>query len=271
MPGFGFFAQSAQSFFRRIIVGKVSLIRPVPDAHVLTTVLIVAVAAAVLAAVLARRSPNLAVGATAGTVAVIGLAGGVYSMNQFMNQAGFPNLSFEQQSWVDQAVGTDADVRLAPQGLDYFAGELVSFNRSLARPGRDARATLSVDPATGELRGAPRYLVTQDGVVPAIGVGGPQVAESTYLPVQVRLIRVAPRALWEFTSPRSLRVFGTDCVTATIAQPPGTTAKQRFTFGSAHGVLAGSPVTVTSKAAPEVTLRGGGAATIVSLSRGPCP
>jgi hypothetical protein len=268
--GYGYFAQSAQSFFRRVILGKVSLIGPVPDGHVLATVLVVAVAAAVFAVMLARRRVGLAVGATMGAIAVYGLVAGLYSMNQFMKQAGFPNLSFEQQAWVDRAVGTSGDVKLAPQGLDFVAGELLSFNRSLGRPDRNSRAELSVDPGTGVLRGAPRYLLTQDGVLPTIGVGGEQVSESTYLPVQVRLIRVAPRALWQLTSPRSLRVFGTDCVTATLAQPPGTTAKQRFTFGSARGVLSGSPVTVVSKPAAELVLRGGGAATIVALSRAPC-
>ena len=136
-----------------------------------------------------------------------GLVAGVYSMNQFMKLAGYPALSFEQQAWIDRAVGTGADVQLAPLGLEGVQGELVSFNRSLSRP--VLRPTLTVDPVTGALHGAPRYLATQDGVLQAIGIGGPQVAESTYLPVQARLIRVAPRALWQLTSPRSVRIFGT--------------------------------------------------------------
>jgi hypothetical protein len=267
---YNYFAHAAQSFFRRIVVGKASLIGPVPDAHVLTTVLVVAVATAVLAVVLARRRPALAYGATGAVVMVFGLVAGVYSMNQFMNQAGFPNLSFEQQAWIDRAVGTGADVAIAPQGLEGVQGELASFNRSLGSPYRPRRATLTVD-ATGLLRGAPTYLATQDGILPAIGVGGTQVAQSTYLPVQARLIRVAPRALWQLTSPRSVRLFGgSGCLTATLAQPAGTAARQPFTFGAAHGVLAGAPVTVVTPVVPEVRLQGGGSATIVGLSRAPC-
>ena len=267
---YGYFSQAAQTFFRRVVLGKVSLIGPVPDAHELTTVLVIAVAAAVLAAVAARWRTDLAFGATAAVIAGFGLVAGVYSMNQFMKLAGYPALSFEQQAWIDRAVGTGADVQLAPLGLEGVQGELVSFNRSLSRP--MLRPMLTVDPVTGELHGAPRYLATQDGVLQAIGIGGTQVAESTYLPVQARLIRVAPRAQWQLTSPRSVRIFGTDgCVTATLAQPPGTTAKQRFTFGTAHSVLSGTPLAVTTQAAPELRVRGGGAATIVGLSRGPCP
>jgi hypothetical protein len=268
---YGYIAQPAQSFFRRVVLGKASLIGPLPDHHLLTTVLVIAVAAAVLAVVLVRVRPALAYAATAAVVGGFGLVAGVYAMNQFSNLAGYPNLSFGQQAWVDRAVGTGADVQLAPQGLEGVTPELISFNRSLGSARRPQRATLTVDPATGRLGGAPRYLVTQDGVLQTIGVTGEQVAASTYLPVQARLIRVAPRALWELTSPRSVRVFGTgDCVTATIAQPPGTTAKQRFTFGSAHGVLAGAPLAVVTRAAPDLVLRGGGAATIVALSRAPC-
>jgi hypothetical protein len=268
---YGYFAQAAQTFFRRVVLGKVSLIGPVPDAHVLTTVLVVAVALAVLAAVAARRRADIAFGATAGAVVAFGLVAGVYSMNQFMHEAGLPGLSFEQQAWIDRAVGTGADVQLAPQGLEGVLGELLAFNRSLGSH-QPLRADLTVDPATGRLHGAPRYLATQDGVLQAIGVTGPQVAASTYLPLQARLIRVAPTAQWQLTSPRSVRVFGTEgCVTATIAQPAGTTAKQRFAFGPVRGVLAGAPVTVTAPAAPELRLRGGGEATIVALSRAPCP
>lgn len=267
---YGYFAQPAQSFFRRVAVGKASLIGPVPDQHVLTTVLVVAVAAAVAVVVLARLRPAPAYAAAAAAIGGFGLVGGVYAMRQFSKLAGYPNLSFEQQAWIDRAVGTGADVELAPQGLEGVTAELTAFNRTLGSPYRPQRATLTVDAATGALRGAPRYLVTQDGVLQTIGVGGEQVAASNYLPVQARLIRVAPRALWQLTSPRAVRVYGSDCVTATLAQPPGTTARQRFTFGSASGVLAGSPVTVTSKPAADLMLRGGGDATIVALSRGPC-
>jgi hypothetical protein len=269
---YGYFAQPAQSFFRRVVLGKASLIGPVPDGHVLTTVLVAAIAVAVAVALLARLRPAATYAATASVVAGFGLVGGIYCMHQFSEQAGFPNLSFGQQAWVDRAAGTGADVQLAPQGLEGVQAELTAFNRSLGDPYRPSRATLTVDPVTGALRGAPRYVVVQDGVLMPIGVGGEQVAASTYLPVQARLLRVAPRALWQLTSPRSVRVFGAgECLTATIAQPPGTTARQRFTFGSVHGVLAGVPVTVATPAAPELVLRGGGDATIVGLSRGPCP
>jgi hypothetical protein len=268
---YGYFAQAAQTFFRRVVLGKASLIGPVPDAHVLTTVLVLAVGAAVLAAVAARRWPDVALGATAGAVALFGLVAGLYSMNQFMNQAGLPTVTFEEQAWVDGAVGSGADVELAPQGLDTVQRELILFNRSLGTLFRPRRATLTVDPATGELHGAPHYLVVQDGVLQTIGVGGPQVAASAYLPVQARLIRVEPRALWQLTSPRSVRLFGgSGCLTATLAQPAGTATRQPFTFGAAHGVLAGAPVTVVTPVAPEVRLQGGGSAAIVGLSRGPC-
>jgi hypothetical protein len=270
---YGYFAQPAQSFFRRVVVGKASLFGPVPDEHVLTTVLVIAVAAAVVAVVLARVRPAPAYAAMAAVVGGFGLVGGVYAMNQFEKQAGYPNLSFSQQAWVDRAVGTGADVKLAPQGLEGVTNELAAFNRSLGDPYRPRRATLTVDPTTGELRGAPRYLVTQDGVLQTIGVGGAQIAESTYLPVQARLIRVARRALWQLTSPRSVHVFaanGTDCLTATLAQPAGTTARQRFEFGPVRGVLAGSPLTVVAPVASDLQLLGGGDATIVALSRGPC-
>ena len=91
--------------------------------------------------------------------------------------------------------------------------------------------------------------------------------------MQARLVRVAPRALWQLTSPRSVRVFANghdDCLTATLAQPAGMTARQRFVFGAARGVLAGGPLTVVTRVAPVVELRGGGDATIVALSRGRC-
>jgi hypothetical protein len=268
---YGYFAQAAQSFYRRIVVGKASLIGPVPDAHVVTTVMVVAVAVAVAAVVAARWRPNIAFAATAGVVAVFGLVAGVYSMNQFSKQAGLPTLSFEQQAWIDHAVGTGADVQLAPQGLEGVAAELLAFNRSLLSH-QPLRAELSVDPATGDLRGAPRYLATQDGVLQTIGVGGTQVAQSTYLPVQARLIRPAPRALWQLTSPRSVRVFGPDgCVTATIAPPAGTTDRHTFTFGAARGVVADVPITVTTPARAQLAVQGGGDATIVGLSRAPCP
>ena len=125
-------------------------IGPVPDAHELTTVLVIAVAAAVLAAVAARWRTDLAFGATAAVIAGFGLVAGVYSMNQFMKLAGYPALSFEQQAWIDRAVGTGADVQLAPLGLEGVQGELASFNRSLSRP--MLRPMLTVDPATGELQ-----------------------------------------------------------------------------------------------------------------------
>jgi hypothetical protein len=275
---YGYFAQPAQSFFRRVVLGKASLIGPVPDGHVLTTVLVVAVAGAVVVVLAARARPALAYAATALVVGGFGLVAGVYSMHQFSKQAGFPGLSFGQQAWVDRAVGNDADVELAPVGLDGVQSELTAFNRSLGNPGSPRRATLSVAPATGALRGAPRYLVVQDGVLMPIGVGGEQVALSTYLPVQARLLRVAPRALWQLASPRSVRVFATgadDCLTATLAQPPGTTARQRFTFGPARGVLAGAPLAVVAGLPPDrpavdLALHGGGEASIVALSRAPC-
>jgi hypothetical protein len=275
---YGYFAQPAQSFFRRVVVGKASLVGPVPDQHVLTTVLVVAVAAAALVVVLVRVRPALAYAVTAAAIGGFGLVGGVYAMNQFSKQAGYPNLSFEQQAWIDRAVGTGADVELAPQGLEGVTPELTAFNRTLGSPYRPHRATLTVDAATGALHGAPRYLATQDGVLQTIGVGGEQVAASNYLPVQARLLRVAPRALWQLTSPRAVRVFATrqdDCLTATLAQPAGTTARQRFVFGPARGVLAGAPLAVVAGLPPgrqavDLTLRGGGDATIVALSRGPC-
>src|SRR5258705_100693 len=168
---YGYIAQPAQSFFRRVAIGKASLIGPVPNHHVLTTVLVIAVAAAVLAVVLVRVRPALAYAAMAAVVGGFGLVAGVYSMNQFSKQAGYPSLSFGQQAWVDRAVGTGADVQLAPQGLEGVTDELTSFNRSLGSPRLPERATLTVDPATGRLRGAPRYLVTQDAVLQTIGVG----------------------------------------------------------------------------------------------------
>jgi hypothetical protein len=275
---YGYFAQSAQTFFRRIVLGKASLAIPFTDHHVLTTVVLAATAAGVAAVVLARRRPALAYGATAAVVAGYGLVAGVYSMHQFSKQAGYPNLTFAQQSWIDRAVGADADVALAPQGLAGVQGELVNFNRSLGSPYAPRRAALTVDPATGALRAAPRYLVVQDGVLTTIGIGGEQVAASDYLPVQARLLRVAPRALWQITSPRTVLVFATgqdECLTATLAQPSGTTARQRFAFGPARGVLSGAPLTFAAALAPgrealDLTVRGGGAATIVALSRGPC-
>ena len=124
----GFFAQPAVTFFRHVVLGT--------DAHGMTTVLVIAVAAAVAAVVLARTRPALAFGVTGAIVAGYGLVGGVYSMNHFMKQAGYPDLSFEQQAWIDRAVGTGADVKFAPEGLDGVMSEITSFNRSAGSPRR---------------------------------------------------------------------------------------------------------------------------------------
>lgn len=272
---YGFFAAPAQSFFRRVVLGKASLIGPLPDHHLLTAVLVIAIAAAVLAAVLTRVRPAFAYGASALVVGGFGLAGGVYSMSKFVNQAGYPNLTFAQQAWIDRAVGTDADVALAPEGLTGVAGELGDFNRALGSPYAPRRAVLQVDPANGAISGLPRYLVVQDGLSTAIGLTGAIVARTTYLPQNALLLTPQQRALWLQTAPRAVRVFATrpgECMTVTIVNGSG-----RFTVGNARGVLAGAPVAVVAKlsagrAAVQLRLRGGGnTAAISGLGRGPCP
>jgi hypothetical protein len=275
---YGYFAQPAQTFFRRVVLGKASLLGPVPDQHVLTTVLVVAVAAAVLAVVLARRRPELAYAATAAVVGGYGLVAGVYSMNQFVKQAGYASLSFGQQAWIDGAVGANADVALAPQGLEGVVGELSGFNRSLGSPYAPRRADVRVDPSTGALAGAPRYLVVQEGLTTSIGVTGRVLAQTSYLPTNAVLLRLVPRAQWLLTSPRSVRVFATgpgDCLTVTLAQPAGVTAREPFRIGGARGVLAGAPLAVAVKLpagrqAADVRLSGADDATIVALSRSAC-
>jgi hypothetical protein len=276
---YSYFAQSGQTFFRRVVLGKASLAIPFTDHHVLSTVVVAAVAAGVIVVVVARRRPALAYGAAAAAIAGYGLAAGVYSMNQFSKQAGYPGLSFAQQSWIDRAVGPKADVALAPQGLEFVQHELGSFNRALGSPYAPYRATLAVDPQTGRISGAPRYLVVQGGLTTTIGLSGKVVAASNYLPVNALLIRTAPLAQWEIASPRSVRVFATgasDCLTATLAAPPDTTANVPFTIGGVRGVLQGTvPQAVVvrlpgARTAFDVRLRGGGAATIINLSRGQC-
>jgi hypothetical protein len=276
---YGFFAQPAQSFFRRIVIGKASLFGPVPDTHVLMTVLVAAVAAAVIAVLLARHRPRLVYVIAAVGIGGYGLVAGVYSMRQFVTQAGYETLTFDQQSWIDGAVGAGADVALAPQGLEYVMGELSAFNRSLGSPYAPRRANLVVDRETGALSGAPRYLVVQDGLMNTIGVTGKLLAQTTYLPTNADLIRLAPRAQWLLTSPRSVRVFAAgenDCLTVTLAQPAGATARERFRIDGVVGTLEGSvpqPLAIRLPAgqrATDLRLRGGGAATFLALSRGPC-
>jgi hypothetical protein len=199
-------------------------------------------------------------------------------MNQFVKQAGYSSLSFSQQAWIDGAVGANADVALAPQGLEYETGELSGFNRSLGSPYAPRRATIEVAAETGLLGGAPRYLVVQRGLTLPIGFGGKVLAQTSYLPQNADLIRVAPRARWLLMSPRVVRVFATgadDCLTVTLLPPTGTTTRAAFRLGGVRGVLDGSPLAVvvtlpSGRRTADVRLSGGGAATITALDRGPC-
>lgn len=276
---YGYFAQSAQTFFRRVVLGKTSLAIPFTDHHVLSTVLAIAVVAAVAAVVLGRRLPVATYAVGAAAIAAYGVAAGVYSMNAFSKQAGYPNIRFEQQAWIDRAVGTGADVALAPQGLEGVQRELAIFNRALGSPYLPHRAALTVDARTGRLGGLPRYLLVQNGLTTTLGLTGDVVAASTYLPVTATLIRPAPLARWELTSARAVRVFATtanDCLTATVAAPAGTTANARFMLASRRGVLQGAipqafVVTLPpGRAAFDVRLRGGGSAVLIALDRGTC-
>jgi hypothetical protein len=248
------------------------------DHHMLTTVVLAAVVATAVGVVLARRRPNVAYGVVAGAVVLYGLVAGVYSMSKFSSQAGFPNLTFRQQAWIDHAVGTRANVAFAPVGLESVQNELIVFNRSLGSTFQPPRATLDVDQTTGAVTGLPRYLLVQDGLLTPYGFGGRTVAVSSYLPVQARLIQPAPRALWQLTSPRSVRAFATtddDCLGVTLVQPDGVIAHQRFEIGGARGTLTGSPLTVSvrlpaRRVNDDVRLHGGGRSTIVGVGRGRC-
>jgi hypothetical protein len=274
---YGFFSQPAQSFFRRVILLKLSRVFTF-DHHILTTVLLAAVAAAVLAVVLARRRPQLVYGVTAAIVVLYGLVAGAYSLKKFSTQAGIPNLTFAQQSWIDRAVGTHASVAFAPLGLENVQNELIVFNRSLGSTFQPPRVPLEIDHATGAIKGLRRYLLVQDGLLAPDGIGGRSIATSSYLPVTARLIQPSQRALWHLTSPRTVRVFATgdnDCLGVTLVQPDGVIAHQRFEIGGARGVLTGSPLYVlvrlpTGRVNVDLRLHGGGKATIVALGRGPC-
>jgi hypothetical protein len=274
---YGFFSQPAQSFFRRVVLLKLSRVLTF-DHHMLTTVVIGAVVATVVAVVVARRRPNVVYGVVAATVVLYGLVAGVYSLSKFSKQAGVPGLTFAQQGWIDRAVGTHANVAFAPVGLEAVQNELIVFNRTLGSTFEPPRVPLEVDPTTGTITGLRRYLLVQDGLLTPYGFGGTSVATSSYLPVTARLIRPRPRALWHLTSPRSVRVFATgrnDCLGVTLAQPEGVIAHQRFEIGGTRGVLMGSPLTASvplpkNRINVDLRLHGAAKSTIVGLGRGPC-
>jgi hypothetical protein len=240
-----YFQSTGVSFFRRVVLGKASLAIPVTDHHVLTTVVVALVAVAVAAAWWSRRA--IVLPALAALAGVWGAAAGIYAMHQFVQQAGYPNLSFSAQAWIDGNAGPGSKVFLTGTGLENVQHELAVFNRSLGSPYVPRTYDLaSADLASGRLPpGAPRWIVHAEGFQP-IGVDGEVVASSTYLPQNGVLERLrAPQLSYRVLSgsPFVVRIYGGGCASMIFQSPPG---RRRWTIDGQSGVTDGAqPVRVT--------------------------
>lgn len=171
---YDYFLAPARLFFTVVMQGQLSSHLPFSDHHIATTLMLIAVAAAVAVAVVLAWTPGRSVrlSTTAVTLALgvpiaLGAASGIYDGNHFEALATFPTLTFEQQTFVDSATGhgSVAVWDYAPGGdlrIAYEANQASFFNRSVdatlhlagmtptANVGRQITANL--DWRTGELR-----------------------------------------------------------------------------------------------------------------------
>jgi hypothetical protein len=275
---YAFFAQPAQSFFRRIVLGKTSLALPFTNHHVLTTVVLVAVLVAVIATVAARARPALVLGLVAVAVGAYGAAGGLYAMKKFSTQAGYPTLRFEDQSWIDGRIGPGSKAALVGGGLAGEQMELAVFNRSLGSPYRPrVFDPATADPDTGALPAqTPSWLVLPDGLQ-LQGVDGDVVASTSYLPVRALLLRVrqpARLSYWVLSAgnPFKIRAYGAGCLRITFQATPGRRAWSVGSIGErVRGTTDGTrPVTVQRQVTgtmEDFGLLVQGGATVLSVTR----
>jgi hypothetical protein len=205
-------------------------------------------------------------------------------MHQFVQQAGFPALTYDQQAWIDGRAGPGAHAALAGAGLEGVQRELAVFNRSLGSP--YAPRTFepgSADVGTGLLAAdAPRWLVQSEGFQP-VGVDADVVASSTYLPTRVllRRLRSPGRLVYRVLSPGpfKVRVYGTGCMRISFQAPPGSAGSHPWRLvspaGTARGILHGE-----TSATVQRPLSGGtyedfvlfakGGANVSEIARTPC-
>jgi hypothetical protein len=268
-----YFQSTAVAFFRRVVLGKASLAIPVTDHHVLTTVVVALVALAVVGA---AWRPDAVLAALAAGACAWGAAAGIYAMHQFVKQAGYPNLSFKAQTWIDGRAGPASKAYITSSGLENVQRELAVFNRALGNPYRPRSYDLaSADVASGALpAGAPRWIVHADGFQ-AQGIDGEVVAKTTYLPQTAVLERVrSPRLVYRVlnSSPFTVRVYGAGCMRIAFQATPGQ--RRRWSIGSGRGVTDGTrPVReIQPLHAPfeDFVLRVQGGAGVLSVGRGGC-
>lgn len=269
-----YFQSTAVAFFRRVVLGKVSLAIPFTDHHVLTTVVVAAVVLAVAGVALPARRRGVVLAVLALGAGAWGAAAGLYALHQFVDQAAYKTLTFRQQAWIDGHAGPGSHVALVPAGLEVVERELAAFNRSLGSPYRPRTLDLAAaDQQTGALpAGTPRWVVRLDGFQPQ-GLDATPVARSDYLPVQAVLQRVrSPRLVYTVLggAPFTVRVFGSGCMRITF-QPFAGTRRWRLSSpgGAASGTVADTaPVTVRRPLhGPEDFVLTGGA-TVLSVARG---
>jgi hypothetical protein len=210
VPGGPYGSSSAPSatWFHQVVLGRASLHLPTGGSHVLTVVVLAAVVAATVI-VAWGRTPLVA--AAVALVVVNGVLGAEWAMRKFVEEAGRPELTFEQLAWVDRAAGgrdvsiLDFDqVGNVPYGPTF--AEVSSYNARvrdvltfaghsgvLCCGSDQRRGNIAVDVATGTVTSKlPPLLLEIEGFVP-VGLDTTPIAHSDYLPQVVTLARVNSR------------------------------------------------------------------------------
>lgn len=246
-PGEGpidFFLAPSSLFFQRVVVGELTLRLPFSTPHVATVALLVALAAALVIAVVARvpraRRPlgYAAAGVALAGVLAFQLLAAEYPARKFLQTAGMPDVPADDLSFVDRAVGAGHAEPLAVDDavhpdLEAQLPFLRVYNRTLGtgmavmrtpgQPGAPVprQPTVRVDWRTGatEVEGTEPNVLLQLAGFSAVGFAGEPLPPSAYYSfAQLTRLRHPLTPLWlirgdafqgfpEGGEPLRLRVF----------------------------------------------------------------
>jgi hypothetical protein len=202
----------AATWMHRVVVGRLQLELSFIGHHG-PAVLGLGLAAVAVAIVVVRRSLAILVAVVA-TCGLVGLTGGIWAMQKFVQTAGRPDLSSRETTWIDHAarnasVGmVDFEPDPAPGGQFYAVWRDVQIfnpqvrtrvdfgtNAALGCCGALRYVTLRVDSRTGRInstKALPELLATINAISP-YGLPLHEIAASDYLPSRVSLGRLTGR------------------------------------------------------------------------------